>query len=511
MSQKPSPVMLIILDGWGYREASESNAIALANTPVWDELWQNAPHTVISGCGLEVGLPDGQMGNSEVGHITLGSGRVIYQDLTQINQAIKDQSFNENAVFNSALKFAKQQNKTVHVLGLLSNGGIHSHEDQIHALCRLVKRKDISKLKMHAFLDGRDTPPQSAEQSLKRLEDLFKELQVGEIASLAGRYYAMDRDSRYERTQSVYDMLTRGTALYSAQTAIEGLQLAYERGETDEFVQATAITNPVIQEDDVIIFMNFRSDRARQLSYAFTSSEFQGFKRATHPKLSHFVTLTEYAADLEAKVAFPKQALENVLGDYLSQKGLTQLRIAETEKYAHVTFFFNGGREQPFEQEDRILIPSPSVPTYDQQPEMSAREITDKLLECINHKTHDVIICNFANADMVGHTGDLQASIVAVETLDQCLGKIINTLQAVGGEALITADHGNVEYMFNPKTQQPHTAHTHNQVPFVYIGNRKAICSTRNGSLKDIAPTLLALLNIAPPAEMTGQSLIKFN
>jgi 2,3-bisphosphoglycerate-independent phosphoglycerate mutase len=497
-----SPTLLIILDGWGYRETSAQNAIAQANTPVWNNLWATCPHTLISGSGLDVGLPAGQMGNSEVGHMTLGSGRVIYQDLTLINNAIADESFYNNKILLQALATAKQNNKTIHVLGLVSPGGVHSHEQQIFAMLKMAAQQQAPKVCVHAFLDGRDTPPQSAKDSILALEKICAQQKNTSIATVMGRFYAMDRDKRTERTDAAINLLINGQAKYKANSALVALEDAYARGETDEFVQPTQITNDTIKANDVVVFMNFRADRARQLSYALLKTV----------QLGDFVTLTEYDKQLPAKVAFPKLAIKNVLGEVFQQHHVSQLRIAETEKYAHVTFFFNAGREEPFVGEDRVLIPSPKVTTYDLQPAMSAKEITAKLLSFIEAKAYEVIICNFANADMVGHTGKMTEAIQAIEVLDSCLGNIVAALKQFGGQALITADHGNAEIMWDEKSNQPHTAHTSNLVPLVYVGNNKikfkSNLQNTNYGLKDVAPTVLKLLNIEPPPEMIGISLL---
>ncbi len=513
MNKQHLPIVLIIFDGWGYREESQSNAIALANTPHWDQLWQQYPHTLVSGSGHEVGLPPGQMGNSEVGHLNIGAGRVVHQDYSRIQAAIEDGNFNTNPIFVDTLKSAAENEKAIHIFGLLSPGGVHSHQDHLQAMLQLAAQHNVNKLYLHAFLDGRDTPPQSAQASIDKIETQLQQLGCGQFASLCGRYYAMDRDQRWERTQAAYDLIAAGTAAFHASDATGALQMAYARGETDEFVQATAIhpqeANPVTIEDgDSVIFMNFRADRARQLSRAFTESHFQGFTRKKAVKLAHFVSLTQYAADINTEAAFTPVQSKNVLGEYLAEQGFTQLRIAETEKYAHVTFFFNGGIEQPFANEERILIPSPKVATYDLQPQMSAPELTDKLVTAIESKTYDVIICNYANADMVGHTGKLDAAIVAIETLDDCLGRVITALQKVDGELLVTADHGNAELMQNKETGQAHTAHTSEPVPFVYMG-RPATITSNDGILSDIAPSLLHVMGLPQPTEMTGTPLFK--
>lgn len=503
MTMKPRPFALIILDGWGYREETEANAIAQANKPNWDKLWEKYPHTLISGCGRCVGLPDDQMGNSEVGHLNIGAGRIVHQDLTRIDLEIEDGSFFKNPVFLQTIDQAIKNQKAIHVLGLISPGGVHSHERQIFALMQLAKQRGATKVYLHAFLDGRDTPPQSAKVSLQKFKD-------EKIVSLIGRYYAMDRDNRWERIQKAYDLLTLGKADYHAKDPIAGLELAYARGENDEFVHATTIgeTPTTINDGDAIIFMNFRADRAREITRAFLDTDFTGFHREKQPKLSAFVSLTQYDITLKTTIAYPPEELNHIFGQYISELGLHQLRIAETEKYAHVTFFFNGGVEKAYPFEDRVLIPSPKVATYDLQPEMSAPELTDRLVAEIKSQKYDFIICNFANPDMVGHTGKLPAAIKAIECIDTCLGKIIAALQSVGGECLITADHGNAEMMFDKTTGQPHTAHTHELVPLVYVG-RNAEVIKKNGILSDIAPTMLYLTGLKQPEQMTGQSIFK--
>ncbi len=503
------PFVLMVLDGWGYREDQAGNAIALARKPNWDRLWNTCSHTLISGSGHDVGLPDGQMGNSEVGHMNLGAGRVIYQELTRIDLAVEEGDFFKNSVLCHAVKQAVDKEKAVHILGLLSPGGVHSHELHLQAMVKLAAQQGAKQIYVHAFLDGRDTAPQSAEASLKAMDQVLQSSQVGRIASIVGRYYAMDRDKRWERVEQAYDMLTQAKAPYYADNAELGLAAAYQRGENDEFVKPTLIGAPVsIQDGDAVIFMNFRSDRARQLSHAFVDDSFNSFARPKKLVLSAFVTLTEYEAGLAAQVAYPPGSSSNTLGEWLAKAGMKQLRIAETEKYAHVTFFFNGGVETPFVGEERILVPSPKVATYDLQPEMSAPELTDKLVAAIESGHYDVIVCNYANADMVGHTGKLAPTIKAIETLDACLGRVINALHKAGGEALITADHGNAEVMENLETHQPHTAHTSLLVPLVYVG-RQAQVVVNDGKLSDVAPTLLSLIGMAPPAEMTGRVIFK--
>ncbi len=512
MSKRPRPIALIILDGWGYREEQEHNAIAAANIPYWDHLWQQHPHTLLEGSGRCVGLPNGQMGNSEVGHLNMGAGRIVHQDFTRIENAIDDGEFFKNPILLTAIDQNIQSSHALHILGLLSPGGVHSHENQIAAAVKLAAERGASKVYLHVFLDGRDTPPRSALASLEMLTDTCLSLQCGKIVSMIGRFYAMDRDKRWDRVQKAYDLLTQGKANYHASNVIDALQMAYARGENDEFVQATTIhaqgDNPVtIEAGDTVLFMNFRSDRARELSHALLDPVFNEFNREAHPQLNAFVTLTEYENTLKTAVAFPPIPLTNTLGDYLSQLHLHQLRIAETEKYAHVTFFFNGGIEAALPGEDRLLIPSPKVATYDMQPEMSALELTEQLTQKIESQFYDVIICNFANPDMVGHTGNFQATVKAVETINDCLKKIMAALHLVGGEALITADHGNAELMFDNQTRQPHTAHTSERVPFIYIG-RPADITRASGTLCDIAPTILYLMGIKQPTEMTGTSLV---
>lgn len=512
---RPRPFALIILDGWGHREERDANAIAHANKPNWDKLWQTCPHTLISGCGLCVGLPDDQMGNSEVGHLNMGAGRVVHQDLTRINIEIESGAFFSNPSLCHAVKQAVSTNKAIHILGLLSPGGVHSHEKQINAMLELAAREHAKNVYLHVFLDGRDTPPRSAIQSLDAINKHCSELKCGKIVSLIGRYFAMDRDKRWDRVQKAYDLMTAGKAEFHAETAVAGLELAYARGENDEFVKATSIhdnnqTPVTIQDGDSVIFMNFRADRAREITQAFIETDFTGFTRTIQPKLGDFVTLTEYDTNFNLHTAYSPERLDNILAEYLSQLGMRQLRIAETEKYAHVTFFFNGGVETPYPGEDRILIPSPKVATYDLQPEMSAHEVTERLIAEIKSQQYDVIICNFANPDMVGHTGNFPAAVKAIEVIDECLGKIISALQDVGGEALITADHGNAEMMFDKNTNQPHTAHTHELVPLIYIGRHASVIKT-NGVLADVAPTMLYLLNIPQPNEMTGKPIFKLD
>ncbi|NOY70784.1 MAG: 2,3-bisphosphoglycerate-independent phosphoglycerate mutase [Gammaproteobacteria bacterium] len=510
--KKTRPVILLILDGWGYSENRYGNAILGAKTPTWDKLWSIYPHTLINCSGTEVGLPSDQMGNSEVGHLNLGAGRVIYQEYSRINKALEEGSFFTNDSLCQSIDQAVSQDKAVHILGLLSPGGVHSHEQQIHALVKLAADRGAKKLYVHAFLDGRDCAPKSAARSLHLMETVFERLGQGQFASIIGRYYAMDRDHRWPRIQLAYDLITAGTSDYTATTAIAGLDAAYERGETDEFVKATRVSSNNaetirVNDGDTVIFANYRSDRARQLTRAFIEKKFTGFTRQVTPKLSSFVSLTEYNKDFQCVVAYPATSIRNGFGEYIATKGLRQLRIAETEKYAHVTFFFNGGEEAAYEGEDRILVPSPDVATYDLEPEMSAHEVTEKLCTAIANKTYDTIICNYANPDMVGHTGDYTATVKAIEVIDQCLGTILQSVIAVDGAMLITADHGNAEQLYADENQSPHTAHTTNLVPLIYVG-RSAELAAR-GTLADVAPTLLDLLGLEQPGEMSGRSLIK--
>lgn len=508
----PKPLVLIILDGWGYREDPQYNAIAAARKPAWERLW-TYPHTLIHASAEAVGLPDKQMGNSEVGHLNLGAGRVVYQEFTRINKAIRDGVFFENPALTESVDKAVKAGHAVHIFGLLSPGGVHSHEDQIHAMAELAAKRGARKLYVHAFLDGRDTPPRSALPSIEAMEKKFAALGAGRIASICGRYYAMDRDKRWDRVQRAYDLLTLGKGEYAAASATAALEAAYERGENDEFVKATAVVAngeaPVrIEDGDTVIYMNFRADRARQLTSAFIESDFQGFQRHVTPKLAAFVTLTEYNAKFKVPVAFPPDRLNNMFGAYIAERGMHQLRIAETEKYAHVTFFFNGGIETPFPNEDRILVPSPKdVPTYDLKPEMSAPQVAEDIVGAIKSGKYEVIICNFANADMVGHSGNFDAAVKAVEAIDAALGRILEATLAAGGEMLITSDHGNIEEMFDPATGQMHTAHTTNPVPLIYVGRPAVMAPT--GALEDIAPTMLRLMGLPVPQEMTGNPLVE--
>ncbi len=507
MTVATQPLALLILDGWGAREATPDNAIAAAHTPNLDRLFTESASGLISASGMDVGLPQGQMGNSEVGHINIGAGRVVYQELTRIGKAIEDGEFNHNPALVGAIGAAKTQDGAVHIMGLLSPGGVHSHEDHIEAMIRLAAEQGAERIYLHAFLDGRDTPPRSAEASLRKFTALFAELGKGKIATLVGRYYAMDRDQRWDRVEKAYRLLTEGRGEQQAEDAVAGLEAAYAREENDEFVAPTVIGDAVpMQDGDALIFMNFRADRARQLTRAFVDEGFDGFERRARPRLASMVMLTQYAADIETACAFPPTDLVNTLGETLARAGKRQLRISETEKYAHVTFFFNGGVEQPFAGEDRVLIDSPKVATYDLAPAMSSEALTDQLVAAIEAGQHDVIICNYPNGDMVGHTGDFDAAVQACEAVDRCIGRVMAALHKVGGECLITADHGNAEQMKDPRTGQAHTAHTSEPVPFIYVGRPGTV--RNGGTLSDIAPTMLSLMGMPVPTEMTGRSLI---
>lgn len=511
----PKPVVLMILDGWGHRDDPQDNAVAQAKLPHWRKLLADCPHTLIHTEGRHVGLPDGQMGNSEVGHMNLGAGRIVYQDLTRVDAAIEDGSFFENPELRAACDAVIDDGGTLHVMGLLSPGGVHSHQRHIFAMLDLAKRVGVAKVAVHAFLDGRDMPPKSALSSVLALQakcDALCDASPGSfrIATISGRYYAMDRDQRWERLHRAWEAIVNAESEFRALDAKTALLAAYARGETDEFVAPTVIApaegNPAPMADgDAVVFMNFRSDRARQLTAAFVDPDFKGFQ-ARRPKLSRFVCLTRYDARLPASIAFAPDDLQHTLGELLAERGMTQLRIAETEKYAHVTFFFSGGREDPYPGEERILVPSPHVATYDLQPEMSCPEVTAKLVAAIESGRFDVIVCNIANPDMVGHTGDLAAAIQAAESVDVAIGAATAAVRAAGGALLVTADHGNLEMMRDPVTGQPHTAHTVGPVPFVYVGKRDATLRT-GGALRDVAPTMLDLLGIVPPVEMTGRSL----
>lgn len=512
---KRTPVALIILDGFGHSETTESNAIANANKPVWDRLWQQYPHALVETSGMAVGLPEGQMGNSEVGHMNLGAGRTVYQEFTRITKSIADGDFYDNATLVSAIDKAVAADKAVHLMGLLSPGGVHSHEDHILAACELAAKRGAKKVYVHGFLDGRDMPPRSAEDSIVKTDALLKELGVGFVASLIGRYYAMDRDNRWERVEQAYNLLTQAKAEHVYSNAQDALHAAYQRDENDEFVAASSIRpdgeTVKIEDGDAVLFMNFRADRAREITRSFVNADFDGFQREVTPQLADFVMLTEYAADIKTSTAYPPAKLVNTLGEYMAKQGKTQLRIAETEKYAHVTFFFSGGREDEYDGETRVLVQSPQVATYDLQPEMSAPEVTDKLVAAIKSGDYDLIVCNYANGDMVGHTGKYEAAVQAIEALDVCLGRVTEALLEVGGECLITADHGNAEQMTSPTSGQAQTAHTTFPVPLVYVNERTESVALDSGRLCDIAPSLLTIMGLEQPAEMSGHSLVAFS
>ena len=506
--------LLMIMDGVGLNDEEKGNAFKLANTPNLDRLTIKYPNTYVKTSGMAVGLPDGQMGNSEVGHTNIGAGRIVYQELTRITKQIQDGDFYSNEELKKAMKNVKDNNSSLHLLGLVSDGGVHSHIDHLFALLEMAKREGIEKVYVHAILDGRDTPPTSAVDYVKKLEDKMKEIGVGKIATLSGRYYAMDRDNRWERVKLAYDAIAfgKGQEFKIAQKAIE---TSYESQEFDEFVKPVVLTNsedePIatVGDNDSIIYFNFRPDRARELTKAFMLPGFDSFETKNIKNLV-FVTMTQYDESIKnVLVAYKPQVLVNTFGEYISKKGYTQLRIAETEKYAHVTFFFNGGKEEPYPGEKRILINSPKVATYDLKPEMSAYEVTENLVKVIEDKTCDVIIVNFANGDMVGHTGNLEKAIEAVEALDDCVGKVISKIEEVGGEALITADHGNCEQMVDLKTGEPITSHSTFDVPLIVVSNR--VKSLRDGRLCDLTPTLLKMMGEDIPSEMTGEPLVELN
>ena len=501
-----APVALIIMDGYGCGDVNDpNNAVQIAKTPVIDGLKANFKNTQIFASGEHVGLPDGQMGNSEVGHTNIGAGRIIYQSLTRVTKSIKDGDFFTNEALVSVASEVKAQGGALHLMGLVSPGGVHSHSQHLYGLLEFAKQQGIEKVFVHAFLDGRDVDPSSAAEYVAELEEKIKEIGVGKVASVSGRYYAMDRDNRWERVQKAYDVIAYGKG-GAADDAVAGIKASYEAEVTDEFVVPFAVGGYAGMEDaDGVIFFNFRPDRARELTHAFTDTEFAGFERKGAVKA--FATMTQFEEGLNVKVAFPPEAIVNTLGEIVSKAGMTQLRIAETEKYAHVTFFFNGGVEEPYEGEDRILVPSPKVATYDLQPEMSAIEVTDKVVEAIKSRKYDFIILNYANGDMVGHTGVLEAAVKAVETVDTCVGRFVEAIREVGGDVCITADHGNADQMVDPDTGAPFTAHTTNPVPFIVVSDRVSEIAS-DGALCDIAPTMLTLAGMEIPAEMSGKPLI---
>lgn len=499
------PVTLIIMDGFGESDEAEGNAIAAARTPNIDRLKSSYPFTTIGAAGLDVGLPPGQMGNSEVGHLNLGAGRIVYQDYTRINLAIEEGTFFSNPILAEAADLARRKGGTLHLMGLLSDGGVHSHQAHLYALLRLARDKGLARVRIHAILDGRDVPPRSALGYFRELEEVIGSLGLGKVATVAGRYYSMDRDRRWERTELAYRAMTSGEGLRASDPA-EAVRAAYDRGEDDEFVRPTVVDpDGLVRDGDSLIFFNFRPDRARQITKAFLLPDFCEFDRRKVDV--HFVCMTQYQESIEAAIAFPADHLTDTLGEVVSRAGLRQLRIAETEKYAHVTFFFNGGREVPSPGEERLLIPSPKVATYDRKPEMSAFEVTDAVVEKIREGAYDLIVLNYANSDMVGHTGIFEAAVKAVEAVDECVGRIVSEVLARGGAVLLTADHGNAEQMEDRKTGQHHTAHTTNRVPFVLIDGKRPRLRD-DGILADVAPTVLDLLGLPAPAAMTGRSLI---
>lgn len=502
----------MVLDGWGVNPRADGNAILRAATPHMDSLAERYPSTTISISGLDVGLPDGQMGNSEVGHMHLGSGRVVYQDLTLIHRAIDDGSFFSNRVFLDALRAAKQAGGRLHLMGLLGDGGVHSHQRHLEALIEIGEREKMERMFLHLFLDGRDTPPDSAEQFARQLEARIKGRPAVRVATLSGRYYAMDRDRRWERTEKAYLALTEGVGV-QASSVLEAIQKSYQDEVTDEFVLPTVIQEhfpeAAARDGDAIIFFNFRADRARQLTRAFTEEGFKEFPRKRRLALASFVTMTEYDQSFDLPVAFPSRELTNILGEVVSRYGVRQLRIAETEKYAHVTYFFNGGQEKKFPLEDRILVPSAKeVATYDLKPEMKAPEITQRLVEALRERRYGLVILNYANADMVGHTGNFDATVRACEVVDHCIGEVVRVTSEQSGRAIITGDHGNAEQMIDYETGNIHTAHTSNPVPLILVDEDFRSCRLRSGTAIDVAPTILSLFGIAQPAEMTGRSLI---
>ncbi len=507
------PVVLVIMDGLGLREDTAGNAVAKAKTPVLDRLMRECPFVNGEASGLAVGLPAGQMGNSEVGHLNMGAGRIVYQELTRITKSIEDGDFFELPALKKTAENCKTYDSALHIMGLLSDGGVHSHIEHLYGLLEFAKRSGLKKVYVHAFMDGRDTPPDSGLGFIKALEAKLQELGVGEIATVSGRYYAMDRDKNYDRIEKAFDALMKGQGEYSSQAA-EAVQQAYAAGITDEFIVPTVITRdgkPVakVEEHDSVIFFNYRPDRARQISRAFCDDDFTYFDRGKRPDIC-YTCFTDYDETIEHKtVVFVKEEIHNTFGEYIAAQGKTQLRIAETEKYAHVTFFFNGGREEPYEHEDRILVPSPKdVPTYDLKPEMSAVEVCNKLCEAIKSGRYDAVICNFANADMVGHTGVMEAAIKAVETVDTCVGRVCDAVNEAGGVSFICADHGNADIMTDPATGRPHTAHTTSPVPFILFNAAEGTSLREGGVLADIAPTLLELMGLDKPKEMTASSLL---
>ena len=506
------PTVLLILDGYGERKEKEGNAIALAKTPVMDRLKKEFPYVEGQASGLFVGLPDGQMGNSEVGHMNMGAGRIVYQELTRITKSIQDGDFFENKALKAAVEHCKKEDSALHFMGLVSSGGVHSHIEHIYGLLELAKRAGLKKVYLHAFLDGRDTPPDSGKSFLLAVEKKMQELHVGEIATISGRYYAMDRDKNYDRVEKAYRAMVDGTG-EKASSVEEAIDASYAKKVYDEFVLPTVIEKDgavhTVSDGDAMIFFNFRPDRAREICHAFCDDDFSFFERGARKNI-FFVCFTDYDPTIPNKhVAFEKEEIHNTLGEVVSNLGKNQLRIAETEKYAHVTFFFNGGKEEPYEKEDRILVPSPKeVPTYDLKPEMSCYTVTEKLTEAIHSGKYDLVVANFANPDMVGHTGVLPAAIKAIEVVDECMGKVVDAVESMHGNLFILADHGNADIMIDEKTGEPYTAHTTNPVPFILVSEEKHKLR-EGGCLADVAPTLLELMGIPQPKEMTGKSLLE--
>ena len=504
-------MMLMILDGFGINEKEQGNAVKLSNTPNLDKLMKICPTTTIYTSGLKVGLPEGQMGNSEVGHTNMGAGRIVYQDLMKITKSIEDGDFFSIAEFNKAIENCKKYNSKLHIMGLLSDGGVHSHIRHLYGLLELAKRKDFENVFIHCFMDGRDTPPTSGETYIMKLEEKIKEKGIGKIATISGRFYSMDRDKRWQRIQKAYDAMVNGEG-QKAGSALQAIETSYQKEVFDEFVEPTVICNgdtPVakIEKHDSVIFFNFRPDRAREITRTLVDKDFKEFETKKDLDLC-YVCMTSYDETMpNVEIAFKKEQLKNTFGEYISKKGLKQLRIAETEKYAHVTFFFNGGEEKQYPGEDRILVPSPKVETYDMQPEMSAEEVTQKVIEAINSKKYDCIILNYANPDMVGHTGSLEAAIKAVVKIDECVGRVVEAINNQNGVLMITADHGNCEQMIDYKTGEPHTAHTTNPVPLILVGFDNV--KLKEGKLADLAPTMLEIMGLEKPVEMTGESIIE--
>lgn len=512
MTLHKKPLMLMILDGWGYDPELTGNAVLAAKTPVLDSLLEQYPSTFLEASGESVGLPAGQMGNSEVGHLNIGAGRIVYQDLTRINRSFENGEIYFNPVLLEAIRNVKEKGSNLHLIGLFSYGGVHSHLNHLKGLIEVAENQGLSRVYIHAFLDGRDVPPRQALYDMEEFQRKYSAKGNAVIATVSGRYYAMDRDKRWDRIKLAYDALVLGDGLKS-KNPVSAIKEAYERGENDEFVKPTVVTDDegqpltTIKDNDSVIFFNFRPDRARQLTYSFVNECFEGFERTIRPQV-HYVCMSEYDEKLDVPLVFPTECIENTLGQVLSYHGLKQLRIAETEKYAHVTFFLNGGVEQQNPGEDRFLVPSPKVATYDLKPQMSAYEVTDALVEQIRSGSYDIIIVNYANMDMVGHTGLFDAAVEAVQTVDTCVGRVVDAMMKSGGSVIITADHGNAEKMIDPVSKAPHTAHTSNPVRCIYVSGESGL-QLRKGNLSDIAPTMLEILCIPSPMEMTGRSLIK--